>query len=262
MWRCERSLPHCILSQVGAQQGDPAGPFLFCLVIQAVIENLNSELNVFYLDDGTLDGNPNTVLQNLDTIIKSCWNLGLQINLSKSELYFCSTYKKGVHESFNQLSPGIKVLQDDVTLLEALLNVQSIAKLLNQKHDEIRLLFSRLKFLQSHIAYFLLRNCFSIPKLTYLLRTSPAWAAIEIINAVDRSIKVAFESISNISFDEQQWCIASLPIKFGEFGLRKASDIMLPVFLASVNSVLGFITLMLQNITDETYHETQLITSP
>ncbi|KAF2881322.1 hypothetical protein ILUMI_24852 [Ignelater luminosus] len=163
-----------ILSQVGAQQGDPAGPLLFFLVIQAVIENLNSELNIFYLDDGTLGGDTNTVLQDLDTIIKSCWNLGLQINPSKCELYFCSTYKKDVHESFNQLSPGIKVLQDVITLLGAPLNVQSTAKLLNQKHDEIRLLFLRLKFLQSHIAYVLLRNYFAIPKLTYLLRTSPA----------------------------------------------------------------------------------------
>ncbi|KAF2881323.1 hypothetical protein ILUMI_24853 [Ignelater luminosus] len=126
-----------ILSQVGAQQGDPAGPLLFCLVIQAVIENLNSELNIFYLDDRTLGGDKNT-------------------------------------------------------------------------------------------------------------------AAIEIINVIDRSIEVAFESISNISFDEQQVCIASLLIKFGGLGLRKGSDIMMPAFLASVNSVLGLITLMLQNITNET----------
>ncbi|KAF2902177.1 hypothetical protein ILUMI_04009 [Ignelater luminosus] len=141
-----------ILSQVGAQQGDPAGSLLFCLVIQAVIENLNSELNIFYLDDGTLGGDPNTVLHDLDIIIKLCWNLGLQTKPSKSEFL--------------------------------------------------------------------------------------AWAAIEIINATDRSIEVAFESISNISFDEQQWCIASLPIKFGGLGLRKVSDIMLLAFLASVNSVL------------------------
>ncbi|KAF2880869.1 hypothetical protein ILUMI_25303 [Ignelater luminosus] len=235
-----------ILSQVGAQQGDPAGPLLFCLVIQAVIKNLNFELNIFYLDDGTLGGDANTVLQDLNTII-----LGLQINPSKCDLYFCSTYKKDVYESFNQLSPGIKVLQD-ITLLGTPLNVQSTAKLLNQKHDEMRLLFSRLKLLQSHIAYFLLRNCFSIPKLTYLLKTSPACAAIELINVTDRSIKVVFESISNISFDEQQWCIASLSIKFGGLGLRKTSDIMLPAFLSSVTSVLGLITMMLQNITDET----------
>ncbi|KAF2904614.1 hypothetical protein ILUMI_01552 [Ignelater luminosus] len=155
-----------------------------------------------------------------------------------------------IKNHFNQLSPDIKVLQDDITLLGGPLNVQSTAKLLNQKHDEMKLLFSRLKFLQSHMAYFLLRNCFSIPKLTYLLRTSPAWAAIEIINAIDRSIEVAFEFIYNILFDEQQWCIASLPIKFGGLGLRKASDIMLSAFLASVNSVLALITLMLQNITD------------
>ncbi|KAF2896322.1 hypothetical protein ILUMI_09853 [Ignelater luminosus] len=65
----------------------------------------------------------------------------------------------------------------------------------------------------------------------------PAWAAIEIINAIDRSIEVAFESISNISFGEQQWYIASLPIKCGGLGLPFAVESLGPWS----NSVRNFI---------------------
>lgn len=36
-----------ILSQVGAQQGDPCGPLIFCLVIHSLISKLNSEVNVW-----------------------------------------------------------------------------------------------------------------------------------------------------------------------------------------------------------------------
>ena len=44
-----------IESLVGAQQGYPTGPLTFSIAIHPIIQRLNSELNVWYLDDGTLD---------------------------------------------------------------------------------------------------------------------------------------------------------------------------------------------------------------
>ena len=40
-----------LLSEEGAQQGDPLGPLYFCLVIQQLLESLQSELVLAYLDD-------------------------------------------------------------------------------------------------------------------------------------------------------------------------------------------------------------------
>ena len=45
-----------LLSAEGVQQGDPLGPFLFCLAIQPLVLKLRSEFKVFYLDDGTIGG--------------------------------------------------------------------------------------------------------------------------------------------------------------------------------------------------------------
>jgi hypothetical protein len=45
---------HLISSSVGAQQGDPCGPMIFSLDIQPIILSLDSQLNIWYLHDGTL----------------------------------------------------------------------------------------------------------------------------------------------------------------------------------------------------------------
>ena len=43
-------------SAEGIQQRDPLGPMLFCLEIHGLVSSLSSELNVFYLDEGTIGG--------------------------------------------------------------------------------------------------------------------------------------------------------------------------------------------------------------
>ncbi len=45
-----------ILSEEVVQQGDPLGPLLFCLIIQPIIESVQSKLNQWYLDDGSISG--------------------------------------------------------------------------------------------------------------------------------------------------------------------------------------------------------------
>jgi hypothetical protein len=42
-----------ISSSFRAQQGDPCGPMIFSLAILPIILSLVSQLNIWYLDDGT-----------------------------------------------------------------------------------------------------------------------------------------------------------------------------------------------------------------
>ena len=66
-----------IQSSEGVQQGDPLGPLLFCLTTHNMVQQLRSELNLFYLDDGTLGGSLDEVLVDFQKVEQSAGKLGL-----------------------------------------------------------------------------------------------------------------------------------------------------------------------------------------
>ncbi|KAF2899322.1 hypothetical protein ILUMI_06853 [Ignelater luminosus] len=224
-----------IPSLVGVQQGDPAGPMTFSLAIPPIIDELKSELNVFYLDDGTLSDDPEVVLSDFMNIIDRSQELGLQVNPMKCELYFCSgEVDTNILTCFQDVAPGIKaVSKQNLSLLGAPVFEEVFLEFTTEKFKSLETMINRLIGLPSHVAYFLLKNCFAIPKLTYLLRTSPAWKFPEWCSALDNQLKNGLESILNIQLDCVQWTQASLPIKSGGLGIRKITDIALPAFLAS-----------------------------
>lgn len=49
----------------GLHQNYPLGPMLFSLTVQQLISSLHSELDLWYLDDGTIGGDPSVVLADL-----------------------------------------------------------------------------------------------------------------------------------------------------------------------------------------------------
>lgn len=110
LWQCYASPTllfygdFILLSQNGAQQGDPCGPLVFSSAIQAVVESLVSEFIVFYLDDGTIAGEYESVIKDFKTVIVECGKIGLQINPAKCELYFCSELDQSIVDQFNELS--------------------------------------------------------------------------------------------------------------------------------------------------------------
>ena len=77
-----------MLSREGVQQGDPLGPFLFSLAIAELVNKCQSSLNIWYLDDASLAGDPDKVLQDLMNIKEASSDLGLEMEPSKCELYF------------------------------------------------------------------------------------------------------------------------------------------------------------------------------
>jgi hypothetical protein len=64
--------------KVGAQQGDPCGPMIFSLAIQPIILSLDSQLNIWYLDDGTLADYPRVVLSDFKKVINLSRKIGLE----------------------------------------------------------------------------------------------------------------------------------------------------------------------------------------
>ena len=62
------------------------GPLLFCLTLHPLLFQLQSELKIFYLDDGMVGGSTEIVQHNLHYLESGADELGLHFNQSKSEL--------------------------------------------------------------------------------------------------------------------------------------------------------------------------------
>jgi len=70
----------------GLQQGDPLRPLLFCSTIHPLLQSLEANLNLGFLDDLTLGGPESVVADDVSKNIKEGEDLGLILNTSKCEL--------------------------------------------------------------------------------------------------------------------------------------------------------------------------------
>ena len=81
-----------------------------------------------------------------------------------------------------------------------------------------------------------LRHSFSIPKLLYVLRTSPCFSSSLLISW-DNLLMSIVSRITNIEFrrGDPAWLQATLPVNSGGLGFRSASGLAPSVFLASTD---------------------------
>ena len=106
-----------------------------------------------------------------------------------------------------------------------------------------------LELIEPHQAFFILKNCLSIPKFTYLLRSGPCFKCKEELEAFDTAIRINTKKICNVTFEKDSWSQAFLPIRHGGFGLYSAADLSLPCFLSSSFACQGLINMLLPSLT-------------
>ena len=225
-----------LLSAEGVQQGDPLGPICFSLAIHGLISRLTSELNIWYLDDGTLAGRPESVCSDFEAIIAAQDSLGLKVNVSKCEFSVLGSDPGPidfVRDSFSAKFQGAKfVPPKDLRILGTPLFQEALDPEISSRLAAFKTTCSRLELLEHHDALFLLKNVFHIPKLLYLLRTAPCFSS-SVLEDFDKTAKTCLEAITNCHLDDQAFCQASLPVRFGGLGIRRTEDVSLPAFIAS-----------------------------
>ncbi len=160
-----------LLSRERVQQGDPLAPLLFCLTVHELTTQLESDLCMFYLDDGTLGGSPEGVLHDLRLVEQGAAELGLSLNHNKSEVISQDSVSR---ETLLTATPDLSVTKPDcATVLGSPLgDVECISHTIQEKTASLRIMGDRLSFLHAQDAL-LLRHSFAIPKLLYTLRTAP-----------------------------------------------------------------------------------------
>ena len=208
-----------ILSSEGVQQGDPLGPLLFCLTIHHMCSRLKSELCIFYLDDGTLGGLLSDVLHDVEMIKKEAGIVGLELNPQKSEVVGNNSE---LIAGIQSVLPGVRVVDPAVaTLLGAPIGgTESLDAAIDTKTAMLKCLRERFRYITCHDAYLLLRHSLAIPKLLYLLRTSPCFLSPS-LKIYDDELRATICSSFNIHLTESDpsWI---LPVYCGGLGIRIA----------------------------------------
>ena len=68
-----------------------------------------------------------------------------------------------------------------------------------------------------------------------MLRCSPSLGNA-ILSQIDEVFKSNISHIANVVLSDVQWIQASLPVKAGDLGIRRAASLALPAYLASATS--------------------------
>ena len=251
----DKSLP----SAEGVQQGDPLGPLLFCLSLHHYGVQLSSELCVMFLDDITLGGTTEMILEDLKTI-ESAFEIGLQLNNGKSEIITNDRDSRG---TILISLPGARVVDPlDASLLGSPLgNEEAVSATLTCKIYSLGVMGDRLQYVSAHDALILLRHSFAIPKLLYILRTSPTFLS-PALSTYDESLKAIVSNITNIHFDvgDPAWSQAILPVGVGGLGIKSAVQLTPSAFLASAAATCDLVQEILPS-TPPTPHEVDALSS-
>ena len=223
---------YTLLSDEGPQQGDPLGPLLFCVTVMQLVKRIKSQFNIWYMDDGTIGGEVETLVADFKMLLEEGSKLGLAINASKCEII---TDDADVVQKVKAIAPAIRHISTASAMLlgAPIGSDQCVDEVLEAKLQELRRLADRVSLLNAHDALFLLKNCFSIPKLSYTLRTSPCYTH-QLLAEYDAIIQSTLESIMNVTLSGDAWEQSTLPVANGGIGVRRATDVALPAYLSSV----------------------------
>ncbi|XP_061709915.1 uncharacterized protein LOC133519817 isoform X2 [Cydia pomonella] len=241
-----KDLTSPLAGDAGCQQGDPLGPAIFSLAIHPVISQLTSELNFWYLDDGTIGGSKSSVLADLKTLIDRFAEIGLSINFKKCEMFISEAIPPNTRSTLineiNQLTPNISILsRETLTLLGAPILDESIPLSINSKIDQFYKCSNLFYEISPHMALYILRLCLFSPKFLYILRCAPLWKFPIMTAKIDQILRDTVGKILNVTFTSPSWTQATLPIKYGGLGIRLTGSLALPAFLSSAYSTITLI---------------------
>ena len=220
---------------------DTLGPLYFCLVFKELLESLESELVLGYLDDVAVGDTAAIVLKDFIVLEKTAEHLGLEVNRSKCEVVGHTDKTREMFNSQNVTLPESS-LSSVVFLGSPMLAGSHLNSMLAAKEEELQRLTKRLELMPSHDSLFLLRNVLAAPRLVHLLRTAPCWDSPE-LPMYDAVLRNSLSATLNI--DVNRWTQASLPVRWGGLGVRGITLLAPSAFLASAASTMELTSALL-----------------
>ena len=203
---------------------------------------MESEFKVFYIDDGTIGGKQDVVIEDLEMFEEKVASVGLCLNHAKSEV-ICSSYSLASQPMFADMK---YVPPHQATLLGSPIgDSKSIDDAIINKIDFLKVMGERIRLFRKQEALLLLRNALAIPKVLHLLRTSPCFSSPHLLE-FDHLLRSILSSILNVDLScKSAWLQASLPVSHGGIGIRSASMLATSTYLASAAGCQDLIVLLI-----------------
>ena len=184
-------------------------PPLFAETIQTLVKQLESKINIWYLDDGNLADDYKVVLRDLKNILKSEQIYGLGLNTEKCELCFLgpttSTQYNSILTQLRKICPKIKLKTKELLILGSSIDELCRKELLDEKIKELENISDIIDKLDAHYGFYLLKNCFSMPKLLYFLRTSPCCLRNDFLDCYAKLLRNSLCKVTNVKMDDKQF---------------------------------------------------------
>ena len=96
--------------------------------------------------------------------------------------------------------------------------------------------------LDAHHGSFMLKNCFSLPKLLHFLKTTTCFDHPALLKKYDRTVRDGLSNVCKVNFDNNSSTQLALPAEMSGLGVSCTSLLALPAFLASAFGVSDFLT--------------------
>ena len=220
---------HTLSSSSGVQQGDPFASVCFALVLQPVVKSIETEVptlaaNVWLHDDGSAVGSEEELKKVVDIVKRDGPLRGLHLQPDKSTVWSPSPLAPGIKYP---LGRGIKQIEEEgIKLLGAPIgSADFISQFISKRIEKVRTITDELPSLhQPHLEFVLLRSCLSLPKISYLLRSTDTLEFQHLLLEFDSITREALSRILGGPASNESWAQAKIPISMGGLGLRAAAD--------------------------------------
>ena len=239
-----------ILSETGVQQGDPLGPVLFALAVDEIARSVKSQINIWYLDDATIDGPVESVYEDLRWIIPMLSDIGQEVNPSKSEVSNVSYDNiQSVLLATESALPGVTVTgREDLCILGAPIDINGCRTGVHKAVERLSTMSSWLEYIDANPVFLLLRNCLSMPRLNFKLRISPCYRLHTELKQFDETLRQAASTVCNVNFDNTGWQQSALPVAQLGVGLSSAISVPLPAYVSSLCATRQLVGHILQDV--------------